>query len=170
MELQREKTDPAAEHQARAARARAQLADAATILLRGFPDIANNFGYAAAQIMGEVGADERIMGFIDFAVAYARAGWEAATDAIQANSGIPVQVVDTRDRRLGVPGYLVGLLGIDREDPRILDGVAVVEDRKGRQDFVVVAVLADGKVFKHPMHYEFPVATTPEIVGRLARL
>ena len=136
------------------------------MLLRGFPRLTRDFAVAAAQIMGEEGADERILGLIDFAVAYAQSGWEVATDAIQANSGIPVDITEQQGERgrrtVSHPGYLVGLFGINSAptiEGRFLYGVAVVEDR-----FVAVRVLADGTVLMDPEHSISPLISAEEIV------
>lgn len=142
-------------------RSRARLAQAARVLLKDVPYHAQNFGFAAVMLMGEPNGDATIAGMIEFTITLAQKGHRKAAEEIERGSGIQVEIVpsqvpvhqvaiervDPRDR---IQGYLVGLLGTDRmlqtQTPYI-QGIAMVEDRRGRERFIPVGVLENGTVF-----------------------
>lgn len=134
---------------------RARLARASKTILKDVPDHAVNFGTAAAILMGEPNGDAVIAGMIEFAGLLAQEGLEVAFTQIERTSGMTVQIEHSREDAARV-GYLVAIEGIGGSDDqppgrkKYLRGVAVVEDRRGREFFMPVGISENGTVFLIP--------------------
>jgi hypothetical protein len=119
-----------------------------------------NFGQAAALIAGDLDAPARIRGMMEFAAAYHQFGLETAMDAIGDHSGVRVDMISGTDRGPArvTPAIVVGLLGAHESLPtgeRSFDGVAMVEDARGRERFVAVSIRPDGHTQLHRDQYDF---------------
>ena len=126
-----------------------------------FDRLVFDFALAAGQIAGDPDAPARIIGMMEFAVAYHQFGLETAMDAIGDNSGVRVDIVSGEDGkgRKVTPGILVGLIGAEGSfrggGRRVFNGVAVVEDRRGRERFIAVSITPDGFAQLHHDQYDF---------------
>lgn len=116
-----------------------------------------NFAWCAGQFMGSSDEAALIMGMVEFAGRFQDEALGEASNAIGELSGVPITIaIPTRsslaEERLDKSatlgyeeGFLVGLTGVDyggegyrRE--RVIRGLAVVTDRKGREAFVSVTL------------------------------
>lgn len=123
-----------------------------------FERLTFDFAWAAAQIAGSPDAPERIRGMMEFAFDYHLFGLDRALTAIDESTGVPVNILKGRDGGPVefIPGRIVGLVGAHfYPSGRLFDGVAAIEDSRGRERFIAVSIRPDGLTQIHLKQYDY---------------
>ena len=171
MEMQREVPRSVEEiEDAESSHAFAQFVSGLRTMSVDIDAMVENFAWCAGQIAGAGDAPARIRGMIDFAIGYRKFGLENAVRSITENSGVRVNLGVPNTREVEKPGLIVGFTDahLGTHDEPLFDGIAVVEDSRGRGVFVAVTIAVDGETVINGEEDQLDIPETKEYMKELS--